>query len=102
MDANAWFGIAAVIAALGVTFGQVITALNVRHVVDETRRTAARIEDVHSEVKTGNGRTIARLADLAEGRRVVADVAVDDRTIGEQHSVAMLNEPDTPAPGSKP
>lgn len=40
-----------------------------------------KVEGVQREVKTLNGLTIGNLADRAEGRRIEADVAPEDRTI---------------------
>jgi hypothetical protein len=102
MDSNAYFGIAAVIGALGVAFGQIVTAMGVHRNARAVEKVARQTKAVHDEVKTSNGRTIAKLADLAEGRRVIADVPADDRTPGEAHAVALLNEPDAPNPEAKP
>lgn len=51
---------------------------------------------VRREVKTANGQTIAKLADLTEGRRVEADIPEHARTESEQHYVDNLNPGDTP------
>lgn len=79
---------------LGALISSTLAGITALVVALRQTGTNSQIADVHSEIKTGNGKTIARLADLAEGRRVVADVPADDRTPSEQHSVAMLNEPD--------
>jgi len=52
------------------------------------------LDRVHSEVKTGNGKTIAMLADATEGRRVRSDVPVGERTESEQHYVDSLGPDD--------
>lgn len=50
------------------------------------------LQEVKHEVKTSNGITIAALADLSEGRRIQADVPVEDRTISEQHYVNKVED----------
>jgi hypothetical protein len=49
-----------------------------------------RVGSVVDEVKTANGNTLAELADKAEGRRVLADVAPGDRTTSEQHAAEII------------
>lgn len=60
--------------------------------VDVAERVEIRVEDVHGEVKavaeqvlTSNGKTLGALADLAEGRRITADVPETERSQSEQH-----------------
>lgn len=50
------------------------------------------IRQVHAEVVTGNANTIGGLAEIAEGRRVRADVHVDDQTGSERHAVHSLEK----------
>jgi hypothetical protein len=70
MDPNALFGVAAVVAALGVTSSQIITAFTARHVARKVDGIATTVDAVHHEVKTLNGSTIAELAEATEERRV--------------------------------
>jgi hypothetical protein len=54
---------------------------------------------VKREVTTTNGKTLAALSDLAEGRRIRADVAADTRTRSEERYVRELTEDeDNPHP----
>jgi hypothetical protein len=50
------------------------------------------VKEVKTEVKTANGITLAALSDRQEGRRIAADVPMDDRTSSEQHYVDRLDE----------
>lgn len=45
---------------------------------------------VHKEVKTSNGKSIAVLADLNEGRRIEAHVPPDDRTPEDDRYVELV------------
>lgn len=65
-----------------------ITALVVAVVAGKAKRT---VDQVHTEVKTQNGLTIAALADRQEGRRIQTDVPHQDRTASEQHYVEGLD-----------
>jgi hypothetical protein len=57
------------------------------------------IGDIHDEVKTQNGLTMAALADRQEGRRVKKDIQKSDRTTSEQHYVdALDNHPNDSEP----
>ena len=49
---------------------------------------------VHREVRTGNGQTMARLADLAEGRRISRDVPLEQRSPADQHYVDQVSAAD--------
>lgn len=53
---------------------------------------ARKIGNVHAEVKTSNGLTVAALADRGEGRRIETEVPADERTPAEQKYVNGLNE----------
>jgi len=54
---------------------------------------------VKREVTTSNGKTMAVLSDLAEGRRVRAEVEADARTRSEERYVRELTEDeDNPHP----
>lgn len=77
------------------------TAQTARRSLRTSQITAARVEEVHTEVKTSNGITMAVLADRGEGRRIEAEVAADDRTPSEQHYVDKLHGP-TDADGNPP
>jgi hypothetical protein len=74
--------IAAIVVALVAVATFVMSLIN--------RRT---LLNVHDEVKTTNGLTLAALGDRAEGRRIQSDVAHADRTASEQHYVEQLNDP---------
>lgn len=55
------------------------------------------VTQVHKEVKTTNGKTLAKLGELAEGRRIRDDVAEPDRTASDRHYVAGVTDDDDPA-----
>lgn len=67
-----------------------VTALRAKRGVDAV---AEKASEIHREVKTQNGLTIAALQDRAEGRRIEADIPHDARTSSEQHYVEQLNDP---------
>lgn len=50
------------------------------------------IRQVHTEVKTANGITLAALADRQEGRRIEETIPHKDRTEAETGYVDMLQE----------
>lgn len=52
----------------------------------------AQVTDVKQQVETANGKSLGVLADSAEGRRILADVAKDDRTTSEQGYVDRLKD----------
>jgi hypothetical protein len=49
---------------------------------------------VHKEVKTSNGKTIAKLVDLQEGRRIERDVPAEDRTRDQRAHVEEVKQAD--------
>lgn len=74
--------------------GTVITAVAVLVATIKAAKTAkevkADVSQVHDEVRTGNGITIAGLVDLAEGRRIRVEIKPEDRTKSEQAYVDGL------------
>lgn len=57
-------------------------------------KNAGRIENVHQEVRAGNGKTAAKLTELSEGRRVAKEVLHGERTAEEQRYVDMVTKDD--------
>ncbi len=80
-------GIITAMAALVIAITGLYTAV-------AAAKIKAGVADVHSEVKTANGITMAVLADRAEGRRIEVDVAHGDRTESEQGYVDKLHGPE--------
>lgn len=77
--------LATLVTAAGVFVNAVATA----------RRDAAlarKVEAVHDEVVTANGRTLGALADAREGRRIEADVDRSERSHAEQGYVDRLHD----------
>ena len=62
------------------------------NLVDEVRRLGATVGEIHTEIKTTNGRSMGELAEEGEGRRIRADVPQADRTPGERHYVQHVDE----------
>jgi hypothetical protein len=79
-------GVALVITALGTSTAGIITAFVAFRSIP---RVETKVDRVHHEVQTANGKTLAKLADLAEGRRSEA-IAPEDRTASEQEHVDLL------------
>lgn len=73
------FGVAAIIAAIGTSISSVIAAMNKRQ-----------LTKVHEEIKVGNGKTMAVLAELSEGRRIRREIPQEERTEEESEYVASL------------
>lgn len=73
------FGVAAIIAAIGTSISSVIAAMNKRSL---TR--------VHQELKVGNGKTLARLAEQNEGRRIRREIPEERQTAEERRYVVEL------------
>lgn len=78
-------GIAQIITSLATLLAAVATMFGVL-------RNTKSIKQVHSEVKTANGITLAALADRTEGRRIKETIPHDDRTPSETGYVDMLRE----------
>jgi hypothetical protein len=102
VDANTIIAISSIITPVTVMTATIVVARLQAKTNDNVNLGNLATNQVHDEVKTGNGRTIARLADLTEGRRVVADVPPDERTPHEAHAASMLNEPDQQNPEVHP
>ena len=51
-----------------------------------------RVSDMANELMTGNGISLAALANRAEGRRIAEDVPKEHRTASDQHYVDNLEE----------
>ena len=62
------------------------------NLVDEVRRIGTVVGQVHAEIRTINGKSIAELADETEGRRIRDDVSKDQRTPAERHYVQHVEE----------
>jgi hypothetical protein len=71
-----------------------ITSFGVIGTLAVSMRNSRKISQVHSEVKTTNGLTLAALADRTEGRRINADIPAADRTSAETHYVENLDKED--------
>lgn len=84
MTADQLTAVAAVLVAL-TSFVNAVAGIVGR------RRLGVKVDDVHSEVKTSNGRTLAVLAERAEGHRV-AGIAAGARTVEEQGFVDRLTD----------
>jgi hypothetical protein len=94
VDANTIIALSSIITPVTVMVATIVVAKEQRKTTSNVNLGNLATNQVIDEVRTGNGKTIARLADLGEGRRVLADVPADDRTASEQHAVTMLNDPD--------
>lgn len=68
MDASTWVGIASVIAAVGAAVAAIITAMG-------QNRTNMKVDAVHDEVKTTNGKTLGMIASESDQRATDADAA---------------------------
>lgn len=76
---------ASLVTAFAVLLSVVVTIRGQRKLIEKT-------DQVHAEVKTSNGITMAALADRTEGRRIQSEVPKDDRTASEQGYVDTLHE----------
>lgn len=80
------------VAALIVALSLVITAIAGAFVQVRTQLRIERgVQQVHNEVRTGNGQTLGMLADIAEGRAAQA-IPIADRTRAEQKHSDMEDE----------
>lgn len=68
--------IATLITAVTALASVLINSRRLKHLSSD-------VEDVHTEVKTGNSQTMAQLADAQEGRRI-DNIPVKDRTALEK------------------
>jgi hypothetical protein len=69
----------------------ILTLVVAAIVLLRTTRTKKTVDQVHDELKTANGLSVGKLADNAEGRRIVADIARIDRTSSEQRYVEGIS-----------
>lgn len=76
----------ALINAIGVIAVAIIGVVGRRQIRSD-------VADVHAEVRTGNGQTIAALAEATEGRRIRDGIPAHERTASEQHYVDELPTP---------
>lgn len=84
---NTLVGVAAVISAVSAAL---IGVRNSKKIDAGVKK----VEQVHNELRVGNGKTIAALSELAEGRRIRQDVLPQDRTDEERRYVGGLEEDD--------
>jgi hypothetical protein len=76
---------------LTTLLGNVLTLIVVVVSLYRQSRIKKTVEAVHEETKTANGLSVGKLLDNAEGRRILADIARDDRTVSEQHYVDEIS-----------
>lgn len=79
MLASSLTDISALVAAIAVLVTAIATPI-----------VAVLLAKIHKEVKTANGITIGQYADRTEGRRIEAEVPVEDRTHKENLEVERL------------
>jgi hypothetical protein len=90
-------GIGSIMTGLG-TVATAIQAGRGRSIVSEVATTADATHAVASstlaQVSTMNGKSIAQLADEAEGYRIRAEISPADQTASEKHYVEALRQAD--------
>jgi hypothetical protein len=78
--------VVAIVTAVGVFLtglGTILNARRIRGVKDD-------VGAVRHEVKTSNGKTMAHLADLQEGRRIIAEVPVEEQTHSDRQYIEQI------------
>src|ERR1019366_370251 len=54
------------------------------------KATHAKVEDVAAELATLNGKTVGEMVSLTEGRRILTDVPLSERTASERYYVEQV------------
>lgn len=95
MLAADYVGLATVITALGIAIPSIVGAV-------ASLRTHKVATATKEAVTTGNGQTLADLAEADEGRRIQSDIPAGQRTPAEQSYVQNLTTPTESETESKP
>lgn len=83
------YAVVSAVASLLTAFGVFVFARAMLRQQVSTREVVA---EVHKEVKTANGISLAKLVEREEGRRIIADILKEDRSTSEQRYVDELEE----------
>lgn len=87
----------AIVGGITVSLSTLIAAVFAGMAALRVARVETKVDHVHSEVQTINGRSLAQLADAGETRRIEG-IPVADRTDQEQHHVDVVPDPANPFP----
>lgn len=83
--------IAALITASSVLASVFLNSRRIKVVDEKVEVVEHKVDDVHTEIKTGNSQTLAQLADAVETRRI-DDIPAKDRTPLEKSHLTEVEE----------